>query len=68
LNYNPSSYSGFSLKMNTGKPKDGFEAGIGGFFCIRHPSPEDIPDKEKYDFKYNDIDFDRDIFQNFNYQ
>lgn len=53
------------LSASPGGPSDGFETGIGGFFRIKFPVL--IPESEKYDFENDDIDFSKDIFQQFSY-
>ncbi len=57
--------AGFGLSVNPGIPEDGFDPAIGGFLKVAYPIL--IPDNEKYDFEYSDIDFSIDIFQKFNY-
>ena len=47
-----------------GLAKD-FEPSIGDLLQINFP--KDIPVSEQYDFEYSDIDFEKDIFQDFNY-
>ena len=56
---------GMMLSINPGGPRDGFESSIGRFFRLKYP--DNVPDSEKYDFQHADIDFDKDIFQNFTY-
>ena len=62
---NDFSPAGMSLGLNPGGPSDGFESGIGDYFRVKFPSA--VPDEEKYNFEHSDIDFDNDIFQQFNY-
>lgn len=53
------------LSIDNEKQKDDFESSIGGLFRIKYP--KNISDSEKYDFSYQEIDFKRDIFENFKY-
>jgi hypothetical protein len=62
---NDFSPAGMVLSVNPGGPSDGLEPSIGGFFRLKFPV--NVPDIEKYDFAHSDIDFNYDIFQNFNY-
>ncbi len=57
--------AGMSLSVNPGGPSDGFESSIGGFFRLKYPT--NVPNAERYNFEYSDIDFTNDIFQYFSY-
>jgi hypothetical protein len=58
-------FSPEGISLCGGGPRDGFDPSIGGFFRLKYPT--NVPDAEKYDFEYSDIDFNNDIFQRFNY-
>lgn len=53
------------LSIGNGRQKDDFESSIGDLFRIKYP--KNISDSEKYDFSYEEINFNRDIFENFKY-
>lgn len=58
--------AGEVLEINSGGPCDGFEPSIGGFLRIKFPS--DIPEENRYNFSYDDINFEDNIFQMFSYE
>lgn len=53
------------LVLSPQGPSDDFEETIGNYFRIKYPSQ--IPDNEKYSFEYKDIDFTKNIFQDYPY-